>query len=119
MTTLEIVRGDKRDFSITVTQDGAPLDLTGLVLWFTAKRRHTDPDQAAAFQLSSAAGGISITDAVNGKAEMSIQPGDTSKLPASRTVLVWDLQVVDGSGNPCTPEWGSLTVIPDVTRRTS
>ncbi len=121
MINLQMVRGDKRDFSITVTQDVGALDLDGKVLWFTAKRRHADPDHRAVFQKSSAdpPGGITITDAAGGKAEMTVEPEDTSGLPLNQIVLVCDLKVVDGSGNPCTPEWGELTVIPEVTRRVS
>lgn len=122
MIDLEMVRGDKRDFSITVTQDGGALNLDGRTLWFTAKRKYSDPDARAIFQKSSAdpPGGITITSAAEGKAEMTVEAKDTSGLSVyERTVLVCDLQVVDTSGNPCTPAWGQFAVLPEVTRRVS
>lgn len=109
---LSMRRGDTLRIDHTVTQGGAALNLTGKTLRFTAKRSHADGDAAAVFT-KMIGSGITVTNAVGGLASTTISPADTSGLPALAQLLVWDLQLVDGS-NVYTVETGTLLVSPDV-----
>lgn len=112
---IEMIRGDTKVLTITVTRDGQPYDLTGHTLWLTAKRTPTDADSAAVFQLSTTAGGITITNAAGGVARAEIAPTHTESLPAVVNRLVYDVQIADGTGGVYTVASGELVVRPDVT----
>jgi hypothetical protein len=116
---LTIVHGDTTVFEVFITQDGAPLNITSALFWFTAKNAYTDADNVAVFQLTSPSGGISVIDAANGKIRVTIPASATSTVGYVSTVLVYDLQMKDVSANVSTITSGNLTVIPDVTRSTS
>jgi hypothetical protein len=113
MTTLSMTRGDDRTLDLAVTFDGAPVDLSGAQLWWTAKMRHLDTDADAVIRKSSA-DGITVVDAAGGLATVAIKPEDTATLPGSNA-LWWDLQVKSG-GLVHTIAKGRLVVNADVTR---
>jgi len=108
-------RGDSLRFAVTVTREGAPVDLTGGKMWMTAKRSPADADALAVFQVSSPADGIVITHADAGLAEITIPPAATNSLTAV-TRLVYDIQLLEAVGLVTTLETGYLTVNVDVTR---
>lgn len=111
-------RGDTADFDLVVTQNGSPVNLTGSTLRFTAKRRVTDGDADAIFSKSSAsATEIEITDAVNGLATVHGLPADTAGL-AGKTKLFYDVQVTDSLGRVYTLDYGTITVLVDVSLTT-
>jgi len=97
----------------------APLDISGGKLWFTLKRTYVDPDSAAVAQLSSPAGGITITSAQSGRATISLPPQATLNFPDGTVQLVYDVQFKDAAGNVTTTEGGPIDVAPDATRTTS
>lgn len=107
-------RGDSERYLLTLTEDGAPLNLTGAEIWMTAKRDVGALDADAVFQKSVGAG-ITITNAVGGLATVDLVPADTSDLPAATTWLVYDVQVKLADGRILTPLTGALAVEPDVT----
>lgn len=116
-----MTRGDSATIVLTVVDGaGAPLDLTGKTLIFTAKRAVVDPDPGV-FQKRTGAG-IAIrspqSGATKGVADVAILPADTAGLPAYRTTLIYDAELVDG-GAVSTLETGTLTVAPDVTLATT
>jgi hypothetical protein len=113
-TDFTMTRGDTVNLAAVVTQNGLPYPLTGCQMWFTAKNYYTDPDASAVFQ-HTIGSGITIIDATKGWAQLVISPADTAPLPASKTLLVWDLEIVDSSGNVFTAASGSILVTPDVT----
>jgi len=116
VSDLRIARGDKVALSIKAKKaDGTPQPLTGAVLTFTAKDRLTDADPGV-FQKTSPAGGITIDDAANGLATVTIAAADTSGFAGPRT-LYWDVQMdVAATGDKKTLDSGKLSVSPDVTR---
>lgn len=94
---LVMYRGDDRDFSLTITKAGTPLDLTTATVVFTA-REAIDSDEAA-FTVTSADSGIEIA------ADQETDPGEVVvHVPASATVdltegqtFLCDLEVtIDG-----------------------
>jgi hypothetical protein len=115
MTLLTMTRGDTRVFTVSLTDaDGVALDLTGLTITFTAKRRYSDLDDDAVLQKTSGAG-IEVLDAEAGTATITIDPEDTADLELETLpTLAWDLQVENG-GDVRTPLQGQLAIRPDVT----
>ena len=117
---LFMTRGDTRAFPlIAKRQDNSIIDLTGAVVWFTAKRSPTDSDADAIFQLSSAGAGITIDDAEAGLMTATVDPADTSALSATVHTLVYGVQVVEADDTVTTTQSGPLIVSPDVTISTS
>jgi hypothetical protein len=117
MTLLSMIRGDRREFAITLTDDdtGDALDLTTMTLVFTAKRRPTDTDAQAIIAKTEGAGITIDADPTTGLATLEIEPEDTEDLDDLRT-LYWDLQVDNGAGDVRTPLSGRLALSADVTR---
>lgn len=78
----------------------------------------SDADGDAVFQKSTAASTIQITDAVNGEAQIVVQPANTSGLAAVTHKLVYDLQLTSGA-SVHTLDSGQFVVEADVTVTTS
>lgn len=99
MITLQ--KGDTEFIELSLTNpDGTPLNLAGIAqIYFTVKRRLSDPDSAAILS-KSLGSGIAITDAAAGSALIIIAGADTRNL--LRNTLDRDLQcdviVVDTIG---------------------
>jgi len=64
---IRMIRGDTLTLDLVVTQDGAPIDLTGSTMWMTAKLSANDLDVDAVFQVTSPTN-ITFTNAVLGSA---------------------------------------------------
>lgn len=118
-----MTRGDSLSFAMALINPatGAPLDLTGAKIWFTAKNNYVDFDSLAVIALNTATasgnGAITIlTPATSGNARVDINPIATRAQPDGAVKLVYDVQVKDASGFVTTVESGTLTIIPDVTR---
>lgn len=118
MADFTLYRGDTVELNIVVTASGSAYSLTGRSLWFTAKYAYKDADAAAVFQ-KTIGNGITVTSASGGLATVKILATDTSSLPSSKTLLVYDLQCKDPSGNIYTLASGNLVFLPDVTKSTS
>lgn len=111
-------RGDTRYLPFQITDAvGAPLDVTGYTIWFTAKRQLSDPDPGV-FQQTIAGGELVVTNASLGLGYVRIDPSDTVTLGDSTTQLLWDLQIKSPAADTpvSTVARGTLTVEPDVTR---
>ena len=89
----EMTRGDTPIWDLAVVDTaGAPFSLTGYTTRMTAKYSLDDPDSAALFQLSTATGEITYTDAAGGLA--TIQPLRSSTSALTTDVTVWcDVQI--------------------------
>lgn len=112
--SIKFIRQDTFTFDATVILDGNPVDITGWSLVMTAKWDIRDPDSAAVFQ-RTIGNGITVTSAVDGEFTVTIASSNTSGLPLHRTVLPFDIQATDGSGNKYTILYGNLVIDPDVT----
>lgn len=111
MSLLTMTRGDRQAFLVTLTDSsGGAIDLTGLSVTFTAKRRTTDPD--AVFQKTEL-DGIDVDVGSGGTATVTVEPADTASLTSR--ALFWDLQIDDGEGDIRTPLSGRLRITPDIT----
>lgn len=113
MSVLEMTRGDRATYRITLTNedDGSALDLTGMGVTFTARRR---PGDDVVLQKTDGDGITVDADPTTGIATLVIDPADTIGFDAPLT-LRWDVQVDDGADDVRTPLRGSLIVGPDIT----
>ena len=112
MADLDAVRGDTNEYEVAVTRDAAVLDLQGATLKFTVKRDLGDAD--AVFQKAIWTG-ITVTDAPNGACTLTIDPADTSALPAPRA-FHYDLELTESDGRVTTVAIGLLRLAADVER---
>lgn len=113
---LTMTRGDTRRWTFKFTRGGAPEPLTGATIWFTAKAKATDSYAAAKIKKSSGAlGGITITNAAGGLAELMLSPSDTTSLQNVLQKLVCDVQLLTASGDVESPREGTLTITPEIT----
>lgn len=121
MTDLRKKRGDAIRLAIgpVLQPGGAPQDLAGLTIRFTAKDRLDDDDADAVIVGSTADGRIAIdAPSTAGKATVTIPGSETASFTSDRT-LHWDVQVSDAAGTiTVTLDGGLLYVERDVTRTT-
>ena len=115
---LDIVRGDTKPLTATVTTNGVATSLVGGKLFFTAKTDVSNPDPGV-FQLTwvdgGASSGITVPTPSSGVANITIPPSATSGLGAFVQTLQWDLEFVSAAGDVFSVARGTLTVTPDVT----
>jgi hypothetical protein len=110
-------RGDTVVFNMLVTKSAVAFPLTGCEIWFTGKYAYKDSDLAAVFQ-KTIGDGITVTNALGGRAALALIPSDTHGLPAVKTLLLWDVQLKDADDMIYTVASGNLVVLPDVTQST-
>lgn len=113
---LIVFRGDTKIFNVEIRKnDGAPFDLTGSTIRFTAKRikdEFSTNDTSAIIRKDNAAlGGVAIIDALNGKFNISLSSIDTQE---SGTFL-YDIQITKGN-NIYTVAKDELVIIEDITK---
>ena len=117
-TRLAMRRGDTPVWDLAVVdENGDPFNLAGYTIRMTAKRSIDDSDVNAVFQLSTADGTITITDAAGGIAEMRPDRTSTNTLTTDITTY-WDVQIaLDGATDVTyTVADGTLAIQRDVTR---
>jgi len=111
---LELHRGNDRTWNFQIQRNQLPVNLTSALITFTAKRRKKDSAASAAIVKTTGGNGVNITDAPNGMIEVSIGGDDTSTLYAP-LYLVWDIEVIEGSGRISNPLEGTLLLRVPVT----
>jgi len=136
-----VIRGDTKRWYLSITDGaGAPLNLTGCTVWFTAKPSvDADVTDALAvikhYIVVSGAGAVTASDGfVLGGINYNLVPPATvtgaasgvltqTLTAAQSTALalgsyVYDVQIKDAAGDVSTPINGlTLTIVADVTRR--
>lgn len=116
-------RGDTLILSITVTQtlegETTPVDLTGASLWMTAKRKPTDKDNQAVFQMTTPTDIVIDGDPTSGRAMITVPPEATASITyasdEAAVTLVYDIQVKTQTGIVQTVAVGKLLVNRDIT----
>lgn len=117
MSYLRAIRGDTERYAITLADaEGDPLDLDTLSeIWFSVR-----DDGVEIINKTLTDGGITVTDADAGTAEITLDPADTEDLATRALSLAFDVQVLDtASGDISTPIRGRIRISPDVTTATS
>lgn len=120
MTTIFLTQSDDLVYDVAMsTEAGAPYDLTGSTLWFTAKRRRSDADAGALVKLywvsGGSADGISSDDQTTGEVVIRLSPAQTAAFV--QAAHYWDLQLKDAAGVIRTIDSGVVVVLPAVTDR--
>ena len=115
MTTLHMFRGDNRTFNLAFTKDGVAQNITGWLIWVTAKTAYTSTDTGNIFQKTIGTG-VTVVSAVGGTATFDVDDSDTNGFANERVTLICDVQVKDTPGNIVTAALFQLIVDPEVTR---
>ena len=109
---INVYRGDNFAVELIFTdQDGVAIDITDWTIFFTAKKRRDDPDDAAVLSITAPP-----TDPVNGKAKVGAPHTETQNLNGA---YYYDFQYLRPDGRIHTIVSGTITFQPDITRRTS
>lgn len=109
-TTIEIYRGDDIAWTLTFTQNGSPLVLTGCSIFFTAKTNKDDLDADAVLKQKHTVG-----TNTTGIYTFEIEHTVTDLVPVG--TYFYDFQLVDTASpvNVTTLGEGKLKVLQDVT----
>ena len=112
MNTDDIIieKGDDYSNLITVTSDDVIQDITNFKFFFTAKARLSNDDTNAAIKIDW----HTHFDAPNGLTVLTIPHSVTDILEGT---YVYDLQMLDNTGEVTTVAQGKLIINYDVTRR--
>lgn len=114
---LAIKRGDSNIFTVTITLNGAPLDVSAYDIWCTAKYSKDDPDINALFQLTKAGGDIAVSGANNNIATVTVAASDTIALTHD-VMVFYDVQIKSVPGQITTVAEGTMNISRDITRAT-
>jgi hypothetical protein len=110
MAELEMDRGEDRE--AVFTWGGDSVFEEGDIVRFTVKQRLTDPDSMALVAVTSAGGGVSLSDT---KAIVEIPAAATATLTRI-TRLHYDWQLTTPNGKTRTLDKGTILVSLDVTQ---
>jgi hypothetical protein len=112
VSNIGMYRGDTRRFTLTITRDGVPENLTGAEIDLSFKETI---DSVEAFH-KSIGSGVEVTNLLGGIAVVTILPIDTSAMVFSkRASLVFDVQLTTSAGDVETIARGTLIIEQDVT----
>jgi len=112
---LEIIKGDDTTIDFTFTdENGLPVDLTNVTLFFTAKEDYNDTDANAKISKTVASG--LHTMPASGLSAVSLSSSDTD---IDSGDYYWDIQLKYGDGTINSVKYGKLIVFPDITERTT
>lgn len=100
--------GDALDMNVSVEKsDGSAKDITNGSAEWLLKETATDSDANALLTKTKSGGGITFTDAANGKLEISLETTDTSGLSGTKHHR---LRVTDSDGDRITVFTGTFTI---------
>jgi len=115
---LTVIRGDTLTLNFTVTdQSDVAVDLTGKTLFFTVKKKGTRGSDSDDSQALLAGSQDTFDDPPSGEATIAFTATQTNSLVPG--LYIYDVQIVDGSGNVVSSFTGTFEVLADVTRRTA
>lgn len=115
MAIEDVYRGDTRVYRFTfVDENDAAIDITGWVVWFTAKANEADPDVAAAIQVTATAGGNALDSLAGGIMHLTLTSTDSDITPGN---YHYDFQRVISStpANVKTIEKGTFNILKSIT----
>ena len=101
--------------------NGAAIDITSWLLWFTVKKNVQDPDALALYATRSdaASPGVAVVSGPLGTLLATLPATSTLGFADGPIALVYDIQARDLTGAIKTLTGGSIVVTPDVTRAVS
>jgi hypothetical protein len=111
---LEVIRTDTKTYKVTITDDGAVVNITGHTLFFTVKAKITDADSAAL--ISKTVVCPNNSDSIAGIGFITLSSTDTAILAGNYT---YDLKYQKDTNLRKTVMSGIYQVNNTVTQRTS
>lgn len=110
---LTVWTGDSRVIALTINDaDGDEVNLTGATVRYAIAEAATSGTKLVEKTTSS---GISITDAANGKCEITLAPADTTALqPGVPRDLYHECEVEDSTGKKMTAFTGKFRLNPSI-----
>jgi hypothetical protein len=112
-TNLVIKRGDSKAYTLQfVDENDVAIDITGWIVFFTAKEKVSDDDDDAAIKKDI----TSHTNPTNGETKISLTSTDTAIDVKS---YYYDIQVKTDTNEVKTIVDGKLLIQQDITQRTS
>jgi hypothetical protein len=109
MINLVVTRGDTREFTLRLRDNGAAANLTGAKIWFTVGTLLT----------KTVGDGIVVDDPTSGVAVVTLVAGETAAAPNRLTVHPYDVQVLMADGRLRTPIRGHFTIRSEVQEATA
>lgn len=109
---LSIIRGTDNNIKVNFTENGEPVDITGITLLFTVKAKcdiNSSDDEDALIQKNI----TEHTDPTQGETEIILDNTDTD-IPAGN--YLWDLRILDGDTITQTQR-DELEIIEPITKR--
>jgi len=108
----KIVRGDTWKRELEFYSDSGETNITGWTIFLTAKEKISDADSSAKISKT-----ITVhTEPLNGKTQITLSSAETN-LPIGS--YVYDIQFKTATGDVTTILTGTITILSDVTQRTS
>jgi hypothetical protein len=99
--------GDDLEIDVSVTEDGSAKDITGAeITWVLAESQ----GGAAKIEKSTSGGGVTITDAANGKFTITVEGSDTKDLAGHH---YHEAEVTDNVGQTSTVLTGTFQIQQD------
>lgn len=114
MSTLTVTRGDNATYTLTITDSGGAVDITGYTIYFTVKRKtdaRKDDNEALISKNVT-----SHTNAVGGITDVVLLNTDTEIDVGSHK---FDFQMKSATDAITTLLTGTFRVVDDVTKRTN
>jgi len=105
---IRVRRGTTLSVTRQFLRDGAPVDLTGGSVRFRAKWKHTDADEDAVVEKSTALGGVSLLDAEEGLFSVDFSASETGALVAGD--YAYEVQATEAGGDETLVDDGALVV---------
>jgi hypothetical protein len=116
--SIQIVYGNDVQIDLAVVDHtGAPFDLTGCTLWWTAKTDLSLPDGSATFQYETPDTHIVVDVGTGGTAHLILSNSETAAIEPI-TFLYYDVKVKDTMGIETTVVQDTLNFIQPVTDAT-
>ena len=109
---ITIFKGDTEPLQFTITDTAGAVNLTGQKVFFTVKKKVSDPDNYAIIRKSW----TSHTNAVGGITSYTLQPSDTFKNPGT---YFWEIQLKGSGGAISTSSTGEFIIQPHLTYTTT
>lgn len=118
MSSLTMYRGEHKTFTVTATEDGTAINLTGAAIYFEVRTDYPASSvttTAGAVITKSTVSGITITDALAGEFEIEFVKADTNTLEPK--VYYYGLEYVpQGETEGRVLDQGQIVINPDVVR---
>lgn len=110
---MQVIRRDDVTFDLTFTDvDGDPINLTGTTVFFTVKKKSSDPDDEAFIEEEITV----FDDPTSGVAQLQLSAAQTD-IAAGR--YLFDIQLKTVDGKIASSSVGNFFVSQDITIRTS